>query len=111
RASLSALRRVPPLSGDGAAPVAKARRRCDGGGMDTNAGHFETEFDETSRRAPADAGPDGEDVVEPARPHDRPRTQGSAAAEPDIYQRPIEDTLLDRGVDDILDEGYSPPER
>jgi hypothetical protein len=22
-----------------------------------------------------------------------------------------EDTLIDRGVDDVLDEGYSPPER
>lgn len=26
-------------------------------------------------------------------------------------QLPEEDTLIDRGVDDILDEGYSPPER
>jgi hypothetical protein len=26
-------------------------------------------------------------------------------------QLPLEDTLLDRGVDDLLDEGYSPPER
>jgi hypothetical protein len=29
----------------------------------------------------------------------------------DPNQQPLEDTLLDRGVDDILDEGYSPPER
>jgi hypothetical protein len=28
-----------------------------------------------------------------------------------LDQQPLEDTLLDRGVDDILDEGYSPPER
>ncbi|MBT0994352.1 hypothetical protein KIN34_08645 [Cellulomonas sp. DKR-3] len=26
-------------------------------------------------------------------------------------QLPREDTLIDRGVDDLLDEGYSPPER
>ena len=26
-------------------------------------------------------------------------------------QLPQEDTLLDRGVDDLLDEGYSPPDR
>ncbi len=26
-------------------------------------------------------------------------------------QLPLEDTLEDRGVDDLLDEGYSPPER
>jgi len=26
-------------------------------------------------------------------------------------QLPLEDTLIDRGVDDVLDEGYSPPER
>ncbi len=29
----------------------------------------------------------------------------------DDDQLPLEDTLLDRGVDDILDEGYSPPEK
>src|SRR3954470_13781616 len=29
----------------------------------------------------------------------------------DDDQLPVEDTLLDRGVDDILDEGYSPPEK
>lgn len=29
----------------------------------------------------------------------------------DYEQRPLEDTLLDRGVDDALDEGYTPPER
>ena len=33
------------------------------------------------------------------------------AAEGDSDQLPLEDTLLDRGVDDLLDEGYSPPER
>lgn len=26
-------------------------------------------------------------------------------------QLPLEDTLIDRGVEDVLDEGYSPPER
>lgn len=31
--------------------------------------------------------------------------------EGDGDQLPQEDTLLDRGVDNILDEGYSPPER
>lgn len=34
-----------------------------------------------------------------------------SAAEGDENQLPQEDTLLDRGVTDILDEGYSPPER
>ncbi|MCF6388315.1 DUF5709 domain-containing protein [Mycobacterium sp. MBM] len=29
----------------------------------------------------------------------------------DEDQLPQEDTLVDRGVDDLLDEGYSPPER
>jgi hypothetical protein len=29
----------------------------------------------------------------------------------DDDQLPQEDTLIDRGVDDILDEGYSPPEK
>ncbi|MCW2561154.1 MAG: hypothetical protein JWP55_5118 [Mycobacterium sp.] len=29
----------------------------------------------------------------------------------DDDQLPEEDTLVDRGVDDILDEGYSPPEK
>ena len=33
------------------------------------------------------------------------------AAEGDSDQLPLEATLLDRGVDDLLDEGYSPPER
>jgi hypothetical protein len=32
------------------------------------------------------------------------------AAEGDTDQLRQEDTLLDRGVDDVLDEGYSPPE-
>lgn len=36
---------------------------------------------------------------------------GVVTAEGDSDQLPIEDTLLDRGVDDVLDEGYSPPER
>lgn len=33
------------------------------------------------------------------------------AAEGDTNQLQQDDTLLDRGVDSILDEGYSPPER
>jgi hypothetical protein len=32
-------------------------------------------------------------------------------AEGDNDQLPSEDTLLDRGVADVLDEGYSPPDR
>jgi hypothetical protein len=32
-------------------------------------------------------------------------------SEGDTDQLPREDTLVDRGVDDLLDEGYSPPER
>lgn len=32
-------------------------------------------------------------------------------SEGDTDQLPREDTLLERGVDDLLDEGYSPPER
>jgi hypothetical protein len=43
-------------------------------------------------------------------------TSGTSAdpeldSEGDTDQLPREDTLLDRGVDDLLDEGYSPPER
>ena len=39
---------------------------------------------------------------------------GPAAGEysvEDDNQLQAEDTLIDRGVDDVLDEGYSPPER
>lgn len=32
-------------------------------------------------------------------------------AEGDSDQLPIEDTLIERGVGDLLDEGYSPPDR
>lgn len=32
-------------------------------------------------------------------------------AEGDSNQLELDDTLLDRGVDDVLDEGYSPPDR
>ena len=43
-------------------------------------------------------------------------TSGTSAdpetgAEGDSDQLSAEDTLVDRGVDDLLDEGYSPPER
>lgn len=41
-------------------------------------------------------------------------TSGPAAGDYDIEdedQLPQEDTLIDRGVADILDEGYSPPDR
>lgn len=38
-------------------------------------------------------------------------TDPATGAEGDADQLPAEDTLLDRGVDDLLDEGYSPPDR
>ncbi|MGO1315978.1 MAG: DUF5709 domain-containing protein [Cellulomonadaceae bacterium] len=38
-------------------------------------------------------------------------TDNALGTEGDSDQLPLEDTLIDRGVDDILDEGYSPPER
>ncbi|WP_169166326.1 DUF5709 domain-containing protein [Cellulomonas taurus] len=38
-------------------------------------------------------------------------TDPATGAEGDANQLPEEDTLVDRGVDDLLDEGYSPPER
>ncbi|HEY8720247.1 DUF5709 domain-containing protein [Pengzhenrongella sp.] len=43
-------------------------------------------------------------------------TSGTSAdpetgSEGDSDQLPLEDTLLERGVGDLLDEGYSPPER
>ncbi|MBD3779602.1 MULTISPECIES: DUF5709 domain-containing protein [unclassified Cellulomonas] len=38
-------------------------------------------------------------------------TDAATGAEGDADQLPEEDTLLDRGVDDLLDEGYSPPDR
>lgn len=40
-----------------------------------------------------------------------PDTGTGLGAEGDSDQLPKEDTLLERGVDDLLDEGYSPPER
>lgn len=43
-----------------------------------------------------------------------PQTPEESAGEysiDDDDQLPQEDTLLDRGVDDLLDEGYSPPEK
>jgi len=43
-----------------------------------------------------------------SEPDQPPRPDGR---EPDSDQLPLEDTLLDRGVDDALEEGYSPPER
>lgn len=44
---------------------------------------------------------------------DTPATSTDTAlgSEGDSDQLPLEDTLLDRGVDDLLDEGYSPPDR
>ena len=44
---------------------------------------------------------------------DTPATSTDAAlgSEGDTDQLPKEDTLTERGVDDLLDEGYSPPER
>ncbi len=38
-------------------------------------------------------------------------TDPATGAEGDADQLPEEDTLVDRGVDDLLDEGYSPPDR
>lgn len=43
-----------------------------------------------------------------SEPNQPPRPD---APEPDSDQLPLEDTLVDRGVDDLLDEGYSPPDR
>ncbi|MBK5250759.1 MAG: hypothetical protein JJE50_15230 [Actinomycetales bacterium] len=40
-----------------------------------------------------------------------PATNPGLGAEPDTDQLPREDTLEQRGVEDLLDEGYSPPER
>src|SRR5665647_3931723 len=40
-----------------------------------------------------------------------PGGQSGWNSEYDSDQLPLEDTLLDRGVGDVLDEGYSPPER
>ena len=37
-------------------------------------------------------------------------TERYLSGESDSNQLPREDTLLDRGVDDLLDEGYSPPD-
>ncbi|WP_402461829.1 DUF5709 domain-containing protein [Isoptericola aurantiacus] len=39
------------------------------------------------------------------------RPDPERGAEGDGDQLPVEDTLLDRGTRDVLDEGYSPPER
>ncbi|MCG2800293.1 MAG: DUF5709 domain-containing protein [Cellulomonas sp.] len=38
-------------------------------------------------------------------------TDAALGSEGETDQLPAEDTLTDRGVDDLLDEGYSPPER
>jgi hypothetical protein len=40
-----------------------------------------------------------------------PDGQSGLGAEDDSDQLPLEDTLVDRGLEDVLDEGYSPPER
>ena len=39
-----------------------------------------------------------------------PDSERYLLGEGDSNQLPLEDTLLDRGVDNILDEGYSPPD-
>ena len=39
------------------------------------------------------------------------RTDLALGSEGDTDQLPEEDTLVERGVSDLLDEGYSPPER
>ncbi len=38
-------------------------------------------------------------------------TDPATGTEGDADQLPAEDTLADRGVDDLLDEGYTVPER
>ncbi len=38
-------------------------------------------------------------------------TDGGLESAGDVDQLPQEDTLVDRGVDDVLDEGYTPPDR
>ncbi len=38
-------------------------------------------------------------------------TDAATGTEGDTDQLPAEDTLTERGVDDLLDEGYSPPDR
>lgn len=38
-------------------------------------------------------------------------TDNALGSEGDNDQLPREDTLVDRGVEDLLDEGYSPPDR
>jgi len=43
--------------------------------------------------------------------HDDIDIDPETGAEADSDQLPAEDMLIDRGVDDLLDEGYSPPER
>ncbi|GAB3566919.1 DUF5709 domain-containing protein [Spelaeicoccus albus] len=40
-----------------------------------------------------------------------PNETNEYVAEPDSNQLPEEDTLVDRGLDDALDEGVSPPEK
>lgn len=39
------------------------------------------------------------------------RTDPALGTEGDSDQLQADDTLVDRGVDDVLDEGYAPPER
>lgn len=46
-----------------------------------------------------------------AEPSDQPEQDPTAYSTEDEDQLQPEDTLVDRGVDDVLDEGYSPPER
>ena len=49
----------------------------------------------------------GEVMNRPDSPID---TASEYSLDPDNQLQPA-DTLIDRGVDDVLDEGYSPPER
>lgn len=52
-------------------------------------------------------------MTSPDGGYDTPATSPDpeTGAEGDTNQLEQEDTLLDRGVDSVLDEGYSPPER
>jgi hypothetical protein len=58
----------------------------------------------TQQQADADGLGRGDDVYQPDEGGDRDIREDTGPLEP-------EDTLVDRGVEEVLDEGYSPPER
>jgi len=51
------------------------------------------------------------DIVEQMSSPETPEESAGQYSVDDDDQLPQEDTLIDRGVDDILDEGYSPPDK